>query len=1229
MQKYKRSRPTIGILPGWQAYPGTIHSFLDFVFRGVQAAANDFDCNLLFGCGAGSPFFDGGNPVLPLEQEGIDFIPVGPWNTDGLIAIGPLFHEETRSYFKSQLKADFPVVYAGNRQQGPAVIVNNSGGIQLAVEHLIKHGHSRIAFISGYAIDDDDSSARLGGYLAALQQFGLPYDPGLVEQGMHIASGGYAAIRRIIERVNPFTAVIVSNDESAVGVIDGLRSAGLSVPQDVAVIGFDDRLEARAQIPLLTTVHLPMFEMGYRSVDLLLKIMRGEARPDTLLTIPTHLVVRESCGCTPGVMTVPPVEFQPVQPVISHTFSDYSGPGKHDTLTARPALQTNPFGYPDPQYIARVMAEQVYKEMQCLNRSQVEGLCLQLLDSYMQSLAHGNTGTFRRGLQQVLDHVVSVRDEIYAWQNAITVLREWTALLLQPKPGALSLEQASELLHQARIAIAEMLRGHYSRQMVQEAAVANLITVMSSRFFAAETEAEVFNILREILPEIGIQSTSVVYYQPDKDEKFARGKLQMTFSLPSDEQTFSTRAFPPPGLYPENRPFQLVVIPLHSPDGPLGFIAFQAALVDSLGFIVRQLVAALRNVHLYQQAVEARRLAEEANYLKSRFLSIVSHELRTPLNLIFGLSNMMLEESRPVNNQESIIHRKDLERIYIGAQHLESLIRDVLDLASSDVGQLDLTYEKLDLREVVEAVSAIGEPLARDKELSWEVRIPTGPALVRGDRTRLRQIVLNLVNNAVKFTVHGGIRLSVNTENGWATVSISDTGLGIPVNEQCAIFDEFHQSARTTARGFGGLGLGLSICKRLVEMHDGKIGVYSSGIEGTGSTFYFHLPLVDANSLPVLQPQVDAGAKHVLLLVKDTEGGDHLRAHLASQGYLVEVHATSEDLDWMNCLLPHPPEKIIIDLGLTSERGWDILKTLKENPATREIPVLFYSLDEGQDRGAMLDLNIMNKPLSTAELAQVLLPHHLADEASRGSLSPAILVVDDDPEILRLHVRIVETLASSYRVLQAKNGREALDLIRAERPALVLLDLMMPEVDGFEVLETMQSEDLARSVPVIVLTGQVLTQEDMERLNSGVASVLGKGMFNSQETLNHISAALENTRRPGSETQRTVMRAMAFIHQSYTETVSRSDIAAHVGLSERHLSRLFHQEVGLTPMSYLNRYRVQQAKKMLEEGKRCITDIALEVGFSNSGYFTRVFREEVGVSPREYLLSNGKNGSNC
>jgi AraC-like DNA-binding protein len=336
----------------------------------------------------------------------------------------------------------------------------------------------------------------------------------------------------------------------------------------------------------------------------------------------------------------------------------------------------------------------------------------------------------------------------------------------------------------------------------------------------------------------------------------------------------------------------------------------------------------------------------------------------------------------------------------------------------------------------------------------------------------------------------------------------------------------------------------------------------------------------------------------------------------------VEVRQLTGDGEWLPQVVELAPGAVILELGAASERGWNILKVLKENPDTRDLPVLFYSLAQERDSGAVLEMDYLMKPVEAADLTRALARQGL--EAGDESEKKNILIVDDEPGILDLHARMVQMQAPDYRVVKAKNGREALSALERERVDLVLLDLMMPELDGFGVLETMRERVGMRDVPVVVLTAQVLSEDDMARLNRGVVTVLGKGVFNIDETLGHVEAALERNRKLGSEAQRLVRKAMAHVHEHYAEALTRETLARYVGVSEDYLTRCFRQELGVTPMAYLNRYRVSRAKELLAAGRKSMTEVAMAVGFSDSNYFGRVFRREVGISPSDYRRQGGE-----
>ena len=551
-------------------------------------------------------------------------------------------------------------------------------------------------------------------------------------------------------------------------------------------------------------------------------------------------------------------------------------------------------------------------------------------------------------------------------------------------------------------------------------------------------------------------------------------------------------------------------MPLVGARRQLGYVAFDSAQLPLYGAIVQQVAAALNTAQLYRDATEGRRLAEEANQLKSRFLSTVSHELRTPLNLVVGLSSILLHEEGETGAALPPALLADLERIYANAQHLGALINDVLDLAGSEAGHLSLMEESVDLGQLLHAVAKTGRHLAAAKGLAWREELPAAGPWVWGDRTRLQQVALNLISNAVKYTPQGEVSLALALLGDEVTVTVADTGIGIPGTEQAQIFAEFHRTARSVALGYRGLGLGLAICKRLIELHGGSIAVSSSGIEGGGSAFSFTLPTIPA-------------------------------------------------------------------------------------------PV-------GDDGGG--------RPLVTAPTAAAGLPYD-QQPPPLGTQPPqrTILVVDDDPETLDLHARIAQAHSPANQVLRAHSGRAALAILARVHVDLVLLDLTMPELDGFAVLDAMRKDDAMRDIPVIVVTGKILSEAEMARLNQGVTAVMGKGLYNLDETLAHLDSALAHKRKLNSEAQRLVRKAMAYLHEHYAEPLTRQVIAEHVGLDEDYLTYCFRQELGITPITYLNRCRINRAKYLLKHTGETVTAIALQVGFSDSGYFSRVFRREVGMSP--------------
>lgn len=1158
MPSFLRTHPTIGVLAGQPFYSARLSRYMGVVCRGISATAKQEGCNLLFACGidsAGAGYaFRSAWPAADAEN---DFVPVGPWNTDALIVLRSGMTPTRSAYVQELISSGFPVIFIGPASQGRAITVDNVQGIHDALAHLAGHGHRQIAFIAGFASLDSDSSERLGAYRSGMARLGLPVDPAWVAYGEHNWFGGQRAMRELLEREPAFSAILASNDESARGALDWLKKVGLRVPEDMALIGFDDQVEARGTRPTLTSVHQPMFELGQQALLQALATLRGDAPPVSLVRVAPRLVLRESCGCQPHASTS------------------------------------------QPTLAAVVGNETIY-----FSKHRVEVLCARLLAAWQVSTQQDAPQPFLHSLDEILAEVEAAEDDVHAWQAALTFLGQ----------GPLSAEQ-NHWLHMARSVVSQSVRRQHNHYILMQW-VDDDVARITARLLAAKDEAQVVQILESelplapSLPSVCISRVQIALTETAAD---VDGTSTPLSRILTDGQSpglrFDPHLFPPPDLgYHE--PFSLALLPLVFRDAMTlpGYVIMEMEnLSPYAAFIAQHLAVALNSAHLYREATEGRKLAEEANRIKSRFLSMVSHELRTPLSAILGVSELAIHSGTPET------HLADLERIYANARHLSSLVNDVLDLSSSDVGQMKFFPDRMDFQQALKPVLPLAEHLTRSKGLAWRLALPTGPLMVHGDSTRLRQVTLNLLSNAAKFTARGHIALTVERRGSTLSVTVSDSGVGIPLAEQEHIFDEFRQSERTASRGYGGAGLGLAICKRIVEAHGGRIGVHSSGEEGAGSSFFFELPLL-AETLP---SAAEVGQARVLILHEIAGPSNATVArYLEGEGYTVLECTLEGNPDWLNQAVLAAPGALVLNMQPHSTQTWEIFRRIKDQPVTRDLPILLYSLAREQGRGDLLELDYLSKPIDAQALWQTLQRQGVT---VRPEGVRTILVVDDDASIREMHCRMVQQNAPDYRVLSAPDGRTAFEILRETPVDLILLDLMMPEMDGFTLLEQLRdSNGLNRNVSVIVLTAQVLNETEMARLNRGVARVLEKGMFTIPETLAHVGAALARNQKLGGEPQRLVRKAMVYIHDRYADPLTRKDIARYTSVSEDYLTHCFQQELGISPVEYITRYRMQQARQLLSRSTMRIADVAQAVGIGDNAYFSRLFRQETGLSPRAY-----------
>lgn len=1187
----RRAHSTIGLLTHGAGDPNS-----QAVWEGVQSAAREHGAHVI--CFPGKPL---SSPHGFEAQANIVYELAGPENVDGLVIwSGALCHRVDLPVITDFCRRylPLPMVTIGHPPlEGiPGVMLDNYQGMHDVITHLVEfHALTRIAFIRGPQ-PQPEAEQRYQAYLDVLAEHGIPHDPALVVDGNFKESGGTAAVGELLDvRGVRFDALVAAADNMAHGAMKALQRRGLRIPADVAVAGLNDELQSRFSTPPLTTATFRSYEMARQAAEMLLALLDGRPVPARVL-LASRLLVRQSCGC-PDPLVSEAAEMPP------HT---HDRPLAGGLVARRPAILSR-------------MAECWELMTEAAPASQLE----RLWDVFVEETAGRANGGFLAVLAEVLQETHDTEGSVSRWHSVLSTLRRESLPYLRDRSAWM---RAENLWQQARVMLSETGQRAQAYQALRAQEETRILSGIGQALGNAVSFADIEEAIVQAIPKLGIRQAYLALYE-SSTAGAVHARLIMgcdgngPLALESEGRIFPARQLMPADL-PAERSCDLVVEPLFYREEQLGFVVFEADphLEEECDILREQIAGALKRSELYRQAQQARsvaeegrRLAEEANQLKSRFLSTVSHELRTPLSLIVGTIEMLLRERPDRQAGLPAPYQRDLRSIRTSAQHLARLISDVLDLASSQAGELRLVGEPLRLGEMLAQVTMLGEAMATEKTLSWESDIPGDLPVVWGDRTRLQQVVLNLISNAVKFTEQGYVRLWAETSKRQVVVAVTDSGMGIPAAEQELVFDEFRQSERTTRRGYGGIGLGLAISRRLIELHGGTLGVLSTGSDGAGSTFYFTLPILKGAACE------SAGGEHrsetVLVLTERAGAGERLASQLAARGFTVETRALAAHPNWFGQIIAAPPAAILLDFEPDAERGWTLMQLLQRNPTTQDIPVIFYNLMEDDDRGAALALDILAKPMAAANLASALARQGI--ELDRHS-SPAILLVDDEPEILDLHARLLEELAPKCHVLTAHNGAEALDLMHRQRPDLVLLDLMMPVLDGFGVLEAMRQDEVTHGIPVIVLTAQILTRKDMARLQHGVAAVLSKGVFTGDEVLAHITEALQRNRRLGSEAQRVVRQAMAYIHEHYAESFSREALALAVGLSDRYLTRCFREETGITPVSYLNRYRIRQAQDLLARGTLNVTEVALAAGFSDPSYFARVFRAEVGVTPRAY-----------
>ena len=560
----------------------------------------------------------------------------------------------------------------------------------------------------------------------------------------------------------------------------------------------------------------------------------------------------------------------------------------------------------------------------------------------------------------------------------------------------------------------------------------------------------------------------------------------------------------PNPLLPETR--AEAAIPLKIGRRIIGALDLQATKIGAfteediavLQILADQFATAIDNARSYKIAQDAFTEMRELDKLKSQFLANMSHELRTPLNSIIGFSRVIL---KGIDGPVTDLQEQDLTAIYNSGQHLLGLINDILDLSKIEAGKMELTFDEVDITKLIKSVMSTVGGLIKDKPVRLVEDIAEDLPIVKADSMRIRQVLINLFSNAAKFTDEGAITVRAMRQGNYVRIGVTDSGPGISQEDQEKLFKAFSQVDASATRATGGTGLGLSICRELVTMHEGIIDVESE--VGKGSTFFFTLPFFYPEAEEEVQ-ETEASEQErdapVILSIDDDEQVIQLyERYLTSQGY--QVIALTEPKQAVQRVKELKPHAVTLDIMMPGYDGWQVLQDLRSDAETQKTPIIICSIVEDTAKGYALGAtDYLLKPIIQDDLINAL------GRLDTGGMIREVLVIDDDEDDLRLLEKLL-TETKKYEPVLAHGGLAGWNRLESTPPHVVILDLFMPEMDGFQIVEKMQEKPELKDIPIIIISGGDLTSTQKEKLNELNHHLIQKGTLDAEGLL----AALDHT----------------------------------------------------------------------------------------------------------------------
>jgi PAS domain S-box-containing protein len=539
---------------------------------------------------------------------------------------------------------------------------------------------------------------------------------------------------------------------------------------------------------------------------------------------------------------------------------------------------------------------------------------------------------------------------------------------------------------------------------------------------------------------------------------------------------------------------RVVMTPRRNSHGvPIGFLLISKDISDE--------------TRLNQELVTANGDLLDANRHKTTFLANMSHELRTPLNAILGFSELLIDVTG--DRFPTATRTRFLEQIHSSGKHLLALINDILDLSKVEAGQMELRLQMVSVAGIVSQVCSTVEPLATQKQINMVCDVVQAGE-VMADEGKLRQMVLNLVSNAIKFTPEGGnVTITATRVRDRLEITVADDGIGIAEEDLPRMFREFQQLDSAVNRQQQGTGLGLALTRGFAILHGGDVRVEST--RGKGSRFTIDIPIENrsANGVPALlitplAKATDDVSRPLILIVEDDPASAELLARqIERAGFRTEIARSGAEA--LTIAQARKPVAITLDIMLPGMDGWEILKRLKSDELTNHIPAIVVSVVDNPELGAALGaLDYFVKPLEAKELVKRLSKINL--KRLSGGRRTCVLVVDDEPANREWAKHVLDP--AGFDVTLASGGREAIELATSQKPDVVMLDLMMPEVDGFELVHVLRDNEDTRAIPIAVLTAKHLTNDDIKQLDGRVSTILMRGSTGAIDLIGHLQVIL-------------------------------------------------------------------------------------------------------------------------